>query len=147
MVDGADYQKAHREIRKAKGAAFAHVCVDCEDRQARDWAFRGDAGLIDPTCGKVYSTDPDDYVPVCRRCHVRSDGRDEIGRNNLASFNSPEFREQKAAIGKKVSSEVNSRRRRCLGCGVVYHPGGMGVHQKATGHKGFITVERGKRKR
>jgi hypothetical protein len=89
--------------------------------------LRADNVLVDPVCGKTFSMDPDDYVPLCRRCHAWSDGHGEIGAKNLEG--------------------TNAMRRRCLDCGVVYHPGGMGRHLKTTGHTGYETLERGKRKR
>lgn len=61
---GGGYSHAHQLVRRVKGDASDHQCVDGCGRQARDWSYIETAG---------YSLDPDDYVPRCRSCHIRYD--------------------------------------------------------------------------
>lgn len=75
--DNPTYHAAHHRVRREKGPANAHECVDCGER-ALDWSYTGD----DPdeliganSLGHVmrYSGDPTYYEARCRRCHVVHD--------------------------------------------------------------------------
>lgn len=58
------YVSRHRAIRKARGSAWRLRCQHCGD-QADDWAtIHGRAG-----------DQPDDYMPLCKSCHNRYDGK------------------------------------------------------------------------
>jgi hypothetical protein len=57
------YWATHKRARRARGAAKSYPCEHCGAR-ARDWALRH--GLT--------GGDPDDFTPLCRRCHVAYDG-------------------------------------------------------------------------
>lgn len=69
------YAAVHDRLRKSRGGAATHACVDCGG-QARDWSYMGGAPdeMVDPRSGLTYSTDPDFYEPRCRDCHARLDG-------------------------------------------------------------------------
>lgn len=54
----------HRRIERLRGKASDHACVEGCGRQARDWSFKEPTG---------HSTDPADYEPRCRSCHVKRD--------------------------------------------------------------------------
>jgi DNA-directed RNA polymerase subunit RPC12/RpoP len=60
--DEATYSSIHDWIRKKKGKAGNYKCVHC-GKQARDWA----------NIDHVYSRDLDDYIPLCRKCHIKFD--------------------------------------------------------------------------
>lgn len=60
--DNATYSSIHSWIRDKKGKAGNYKCVHC-DKQARDWA----------NIDHIYSRDLDDYIPLCRKCHIKFD--------------------------------------------------------------------------
>lgn len=76
--DEIAYTAAHDRVRRVKGSASSHKCVDCGD-PAQDWS-------LSPDCprrrragngknGNLYiSPNPDDYDPRCKKCHARLDG-------------------------------------------------------------------------
>lgn len=75
--DDAGYKAVHLRLKRMRGKASAHVCVDCGG-QAADWSYTGDSdtGLVSTEKGVeglLYSTDLDAYVPRCKRCHKRHD--------------------------------------------------------------------------
>ena len=61
--DMAKYQAIHIWVRKEKGSAGEHNCVDCGNR-AHEWSN------IDSNYRRVL----DDYESRCRSCHRRKDG-------------------------------------------------------------------------
>lgn len=65
------YGAALNRVRRARGRAADQPCRDCEAPAFR-WVLAG-GGTHDQE-GRVYSLDPDDYVPLCARCH-------RIGKN------------------------------------------------------------------
>lgn len=73
------YSTAHAWVRKAKGSAADHECVDCGGA-AKEWSFKHDeceSPLIEKSdsspLGCAYSLDVDDYDPRCKQCHVKFD--------------------------------------------------------------------------
>lgn len=61
--DDLTYSGAHQRLRREAGPASAHPCVEC-DQHAAEWALiRSDRTI------KPYSTNPDDYQPMCTGCH------------------------------------------------------------------------------
>ncbi len=60
--DTAKYQAIHFWVRKEKGQAKRHKCVDCSDR-ADDWSN------VDGKYRRVL----EDYEPRCRKCHHKKD--------------------------------------------------------------------------
>lgn len=75
----------HKRLYRKHGKASAHLCFDGCSRQARDWS--NETGN--------YTDDIKDYVPRCRKCHVKKDGNGQNGvktwrnltRNELGQFN------------------------------------------------------------
>jgi hypothetical protein len=53
----------HHRVRKARGPASGHACVDCGGA-AEDWS------TVDPSSDDVWVR----FQPRCRRCHRRYDG-------------------------------------------------------------------------
>jgi len=60
--NNAAYSSIHEWIRRKKSKAGDHKCEHCGGK-ARDWAN------IDHSC----SRDLDDYIPLCRLCHIKYD--------------------------------------------------------------------------
>lgn len=83
LLDTVSYRGAHDRIKAAKGPASAHACVDC-GVQAAEWAYdHADPDELVGASGggrgrkAAYSTKPEHYRPLCRRCHRRADQRKE----------------------------------------------------------------------
>lgn len=68
-VKSPEYQRAHRALRKERGRAGEHSCVDCSG-QASEWSYDGITG---------FSWDFRRYDPRCRPCHLAYDGLNEVG--------------------------------------------------------------------
>lgn len=73
---GADvgYDGLHKRIKKQRGPAQAHSCVDC-GRQAAHWSYDHTDPAEKRGPDGPYSVDMDRYDPRCRRCHVLFDKR------------------------------------------------------------------------
>lgn len=80
-TDPISYRAAHDRVKKIKGKASAHPCVEC-GAPARDWAYAsGDPDeLYGPTSKGAswcrYSRDPSYYEAMCRSCHLGRDKKD-----------------------------------------------------------------------
>jgi 5-methylcytosine-specific restriction endonuclease McrA len=75
------YGSAHSRVRDVRGPAKEYTCLSCGG-QAKDWAVNhvgGKALTTDVYTGMMYSIDPDDYIPLCRRCHKLFDSY-RVGR-------------------------------------------------------------------
>lgn len=76
------YLSAHDRIRRVRGAAKSHACVDCGG-PAREWSYDGGdpAQLIEILRGTrlAYSLDVSRYSPRCKPCHCRFDRNDPKG--------------------------------------------------------------------
>ena len=73
------YWRAHGRLRKHRGPAGKHDCVDCGER-AYDWSYKG--GAPDEMTGGQrknqsfrFSYMHEYYEPRCRACHRKYDGR------------------------------------------------------------------------
>lgn len=68
------YDQAHHGIRRTRGAASSHACLNCGDPAAH-WSYRNTSateleGVMRGRPGTVrYSANPDDYDPLCVMCH------------------------------------------------------------------------------
>lgn len=51
----------HKRIHRKYGKASSHKCIDCSSN-ARDWSNTG-----------KYTDRIEDYVPRCRKCHIKKD--------------------------------------------------------------------------
>lgn len=67
------YSTVHDRLRARHGPANEHGCDRC-GAPAAYWSYdHGDPDeLTDPATGRVYSTDPARYRPLCRSCHRRA---------------------------------------------------------------------------
>ncbi len=91
-----NYNSAHARIRRDKGPASAHPCVDC-GAPATQWAYDGldPNELTDTTpseLGLRYSLSVDHYQAKCAPCHVRMDRAHRV----FESWNYPPTEKGKA---------------------------------------------------
>ncbi|CAN5349003.1 hypothetical protein BH09ACT8_BH09ACT8_30910 [soil metagenome] len=63
------YHAAHAKVRRARGPASEHLCVDCRTRQADQWSYDHQDAHERRWRNLRYSTDPARYQPRCTRCH------------------------------------------------------------------------------
>lgn len=68
--DAASYGAVHQRLRKARGPARNHPCVDCGE-PARHWSWNRDGGVDDSV--HPYGLNFDGFVPRCVKCHKRFD--------------------------------------------------------------------------
>lgn len=70
----ATYASVHQDLRRERGPASAHSCVDCGG-EARQWSYnhRSDLERRDPKTGKPFSVELACYEPRCLTCHRRLD--------------------------------------------------------------------------
>jgi hypothetical protein len=79
--DAVTYAAAHTRLRKERGKASEHLCVDCGKRAA-EWSYIGSASdervEVDRRGKRLpFSADPKYYAPRCHSCHVLFDKRRE----------------------------------------------------------------------
>lgn len=68
-----NYRRAHKWVREERGLAADHQCVDCGEK-AREWSYdHTDPDEKKSPEGWVYSTDPSNYSPRCKSCHIALD--------------------------------------------------------------------------
>ncbi len=60
----AKYKAIHMWVGRHKGKAISHQCTYC-DNKAVQWS----------NIDHKYKRDLDDYVPVCKKCHVAHDSK------------------------------------------------------------------------
>jgi hypothetical protein len=78
----SNYWTVHTRVRRERGPAKTRNCEHCS-AQAHDWAIiHGKDG-----------TDPADYMPLCRGCHIRYD-RTDATRAKLAVASTRRERDQ-----------------------------------------------------
>lgn len=66
------YNSAHYRVKRAKGKPSDHQCIRC-GRQAYSWALKHEAAVTYSSEDGPFSGDPNDYVPMCARCHKNYD--------------------------------------------------------------------------
>lgn len=75
-LDIVEYSTAHDRVRRAKGSATLHACVDCAG-PARQWSYdHADPDELFSSKVKgspAYSLDVEHYVARCVPCHRRFD--------------------------------------------------------------------------
>jgi hypothetical protein len=78
-ADVVGYLGAHDRLRRDRGRAKEHQCVDCGD-QAEQWSYdHADPDELSGTQGTKgttpypYSLKPEHYDPRCKSCHVAFD--------------------------------------------------------------------------
>ena len=136
------YRAIHTTLLQIRGPASDHTC-SC-GKPAVDWAYQFTAGDRELRCegGRgPHSINPDDYAAMCRSCHVLFDREHDPQCTEARLLElttrwrtNPEYREKIRSAQRKAAH----RRRRCLECGFVSNPGGMGTHRTKTGHDNWI---------
>jgi hypothetical protein len=78
------YVVAHNTVKRVRGPARLHRCVDCGDR-AVDWSYDNRAAdeRSDAYSRRAYSLNPDHYEPRCRSCHTVFDALEARVRSLL----------------------------------------------------------------
>ena len=70
--DAGSYENAHQRVKRARGSATAHKCVDC-GQNARHWSYdHKDPDERSGTKGP-YSLKVEHYEPRCVPCHKQMD--------------------------------------------------------------------------
>jgi hypothetical protein len=77
LAEVVGYTGAHDRVRRLRGSASAHPCVDCHNT-AYHWSYNHSDPdeIVDPTLGAsgvAYSLSTGAYVPRCVPCHKRFD--------------------------------------------------------------------------
>ena len=94
------YEAAHGRVRRDKGHPTQYTCVRCP-AQATEWALLAEASqiLVQPEgkrmAGSLYSPNPDDYVPMCRKCHSAYDAAEGPKKEKAAYGQGPRYEEHK----------------------------------------------------
>lgn len=79
------YVTMHVWLRRDRGLASTHPCVDC-GKQGHQWSY-DNADPEELTWeGHNYSLDPDRYAARCMSCHVRFDHADRHVRASVKSL-------------------------------------------------------------
>ena len=119
------YSVNHRMVRKARGPAWQQDCAHCGGA-ACDWAtIHGRSG-----------EQPEDYLPLCRSCHLTYDGAVTRLPDNTGRKRSAESRERSrqaalarwAAPGAREAMSEISRRREARKRAGVTADGSQGHH-------------------
>ena len=92
------HRRFHDQLRKERGPASAHTCVDC-DKPAQEWSW--DNGSIENYGTKAFGESFEEYSPRCQPCHRKKDG--------TGFTHSPETRERMRAA-KLGKSQPESQR-------------------------------------
>jgi len=61
------YMAVHNRLRERRGSARSYTCP-C-GKQAQEWSYQGSEHERVDAQGRRYSVNPDDYAPMCFRCH------------------------------------------------------------------------------
>lgn len=70
------YRSRHQRVRNRRGSPSRQSCAHC-GAPARDWATIHGRDGMDPL---------EDYMPLCRPCHLAYDDRSEDTRRGIAAF-------------------------------------------------------------
>lgn len=91
------FATVHRRLKVQRGPASAHRCVVCGSG-AKDWALQDATGnnqhqlwelrqsTGEPMMVLSYSTDLDQYVPMCRKCHRRYDMQRVVRGHSVGEY-------------------------------------------------------------
>jgi hypothetical protein len=66
------YSAAHTRVRKKRGDAYNHLCVDCSE-PAKQWAYDHSCVSEKYSDQGPYSANTEHYQPMCVPCHKRFD--------------------------------------------------------------------------
>lgn len=155
MSRPVSYTAIHHTLRTRFSPASEHTCP-CGS-PAAEWAYRytGDPELRDANGNNPHSTNPADYAAMCRACHIAFDLEHDQPRAEAMliklSQNSGVIAERRRidpmfAANNLLNASLGGQavalmRRRCLECGHVSTPGGLGNHLKFNGHEGWENVD------
>jgi hypothetical protein len=141
----AQYQQAHTNLKRVRGEAREHTCP-C-GKPALDWAyiFTGET-LTSSDGSRPYSNNPDDYMAMCRKCHIAFDTEHDpayaerrrvgIANGRAAVVEMSKTDPAYIKMMNGVRQAVNAVRVQCGECDLVSTRGGLGNHQKHSQHNG-----------
>lgn len=90
---GTHHAARHKRIRRTRGKASSYTCAHCGGK-ASDWAE-----IHDP----AHSTEWEDHMPLCRRCHLKYDYEARWGPAPLAKW--------RASAGPAIAAAWTPQRR------------------------------------
>lgn len=118
MMTGADitYRTAHWRLVRFRGPASDHTC-EC-GCAAFEWAYQGgDPNELVSPRGHTYSTDMNRYKPMCRSCHRKMDGYEQLAqymqtgeKHPHAKLSDADVVEVRKALDAKESQRSIARR-------------------------------------
>ena len=117
MNGAVGYSQAHRRLIKVRGPARDHMC-EC-GCAAYEWAYQGGDPneLVSPLHGCVYSTDANLYKPMCRSCHRKMDGYEQLAphmqqgeKHPHAKLSDADVAEIRKSLAAKESQRAIARR-------------------------------------
>jgi hypothetical protein len=86
------------------------------------------------TCGDTF------YTQVGLDEHVRLDRHNGQTRRWITGRVSPDGLLRLQERGRQIAAQNNARRRMCKDCDRISTPAAIGLHQKNTGHVGWIEL-------
>ena len=103
------FQAVHSRLYRSRGYAREHKCIGCGG-QALDWAYQYSAGSSELVLeGRRYSSNLDDYAPMCRSCHSAFDRQQDIEMaERVRSQASAVPREKRVAAGNAFAARLKS---------------------------------------
>jgi hypothetical protein len=77
------YNVVHTRLRRTRGIARDLPCVECGGGPCW-WAlqYNHSESITQPENGSPYSTDLDDYAPMCQKCHGEQDRANSERKRN-----------------------------------------------------------------
>lgn len=102
--DSTDYSTVHHRVYRARGPAASYDCEHCGG-PALDWAWlHGKDGMS-----------PDDFMPLCRKCHVAYDGNGDKSvatrRANGTLHHTEEQRAARSEFFKAMRAKMSTEER------------------------------------
>ncbi len=98
------YSNNHRRVYRERGPARDYSCFRSCGRQATQWAHLHDTD----------TTDPDNYISLCRSCHAKYDGAVPPLRTGVkpanSGFTDEQAEEMRRLVGAGVSQADVARR-------------------------------------
>lgn len=103
------HRKFHDSLRKERGPASNHLCVDC-GKPAHEWSW--DNGSLEDYGTKAFGESFDEYSPRCRSCHRKKDAAgwspSEEAREKMraAKLGRSQGEEHRAAISAGLTGRI-----------------------------------------
>lgn len=154
----AEYDAVHDEAKALWGPASALGCVVCWSN-AQGWAYQHTAAIRGEEKrlpnGAPFSTDPEDYAPMCWRHHVALDNMFDLkkasrGGKVSRGFKLETLQENNRALSERYQNDAGFIAKRsaqnsgaakvrvtCEVCGYESNGGNVARHQRSVRHGRF----------